>query len=55
MTASAQRRRQLLAWALKIKPAPRPVTLPDPTEVRLKLDRTVLRSPVVAPLSPGSG
>ena len=43
MPLTAEQVRQLLARALKIKPAPRPVVLPDPTEVRLKLDRTVLR------------
>ncbi len=43
MPLTAERKRQLLALALKIKPAPRPIVLPDPTSVRLKLDRTVLR------------
>ena len=46
MALTVERLRQLLARTKMIKPAPRPIVLPDPTEVRLKLDRTVLR-PVV--------
>jgi hypothetical protein len=43
VAVSAERVRQLLACRDKIKPAPRPVVLPDPTRVRLELDRVFAR------------
>jgi hypothetical protein len=39
---SAERVRQLLSLCGNIKPAPRPIVVPDPTEVRLELDRRLL-------------
>jgi hypothetical protein len=43
VAVSAERVRQLLAWRDKIKPAPRPIVMPDPTEIRLQLDRVFAR------------
>lgn len=40
---TAERVRQLLAWRGKIKPVRCPIVLPEPTEVRLELDRVFAR------------